>query len=136
MQTNVRTRRGGFSLETLLLIPVLLGVVLAVVEFGMYLANQSLVESASAQAVRIAARGGSEKDITRTVERILGKHRFSRADVFVTSANADGSAVDTGDPIEIRIEILARDVVPDLLVFVGFGLGDRKLTGRAVFMKE
>lgn len=136
MPANRPTRRGALSLELLILAPFILALLFVVIQFGMLLANQNLVESASAQAVRVAARGGDADDISDVAARVLGPYRFDRADVFVTAANPDGSPLRTGDPVEVRIEILARDVVPNLLVFIGFGLGDRKLTGRAVVMME
>jgi Flp pilus assembly protein TadG len=130
-----RSRRAVVSLETLLLIPVGLAVLLGVVQFGLMLSNQYLLDSASAQAVRIAARGGSEKELAQAVERVLGHNRFKFADVYVTSAEK-GESLTTGDPVEVRVEVLARDVVPNLLAYIGVSLGERKMTGRAVLRME
>jgi hypothetical protein len=128
-------RRGSVSLETLILIPLGMALLLGVIEFGMLLANKTLVESATAQAGRVAAQGGSEQEIRAALKRVLGPQRFKLADVYMTST-PDGTPLRTGDPVEVRVEILARDVVPNLLTFVGFGLGDHKLTGRAVLRME
>jgi Flp pilus assembly protein TadG len=136
MSGNSTQRRGSLSIETLLLIPLGLALILGVVEFGLLLTTQHLLDSASAQAVRIAARHGSDDDLRRAVHAVLGEHRFTKANVFVTSANKDGTPLRTGDLVEVRVEVLARDVVPNLLVFIGFGLGDKMLTGRAILRME
>jgi hypothetical protein len=120
----------------LLLTPVLLAFVLGIVQFGVMFTTQNLIDSACAQGSRVAAHGGSAEDIREAVKRVLGPQRFRRTDIFVTSGNEDGSPLRTGDVVEVRVELLARDVVPDLLAFIGCGLGDRKLTGRAVLRME
>lgn len=136
MLVSPSSRRGALSLETLLLIPVGLALILAVIEFGLLLSSQHLLDSASAQAVRVAARGGSEEAVAEAVERVLGPKRFKLADVYVTSAGKEEPPLTTGDPVEVRVEVLARDYVPNLLAFLGVGLGDKKLTGRAVLRME
>lgn len=155
-------RQGVLSIEALLLIPLLLCILLAIIEFGLLISTQILLKSAAKQAADYAAMGMTRAEILGRVADVLGPTRYA-----IVSAPGTGTlAVDaivpnpmdplnpivypifpvvddpmdpndgpdnplplnTGDTFQICITVNAIQLVPNLLAWCGFSLGDTKLT--------
>lgn len=148
-------RQGVLSLEALLLIPVLLCILLAIIEFGLLISTQILLKSAAKQAADIAALGGSATDILDKIEDVLGTTRYGiitapgtgtlQVDASITSTPIlPGEPLDyvlfpddpmnpyvpatTGQTVQICITVDAIQLVPNLLACCGFSIADIKLT--------
>jgi hypothetical protein len=100
-------RTGSIALELLLLAPVVLGLILAVVEFGMMTAANEHLAAASREGGRVAALGGGPSEIVRAVQDHLGQGNLGAAQISaVLTQQADGTPILTaltdsnGQPID------------------------------------
>jgi hypothetical protein len=135
-QAAAGRRRGSLALELLLLMPVLTGILLAIVEIGMLEFADQQLTAASREGARVAAQGGDEDDVELAVRRYLGRGRLGDVHVDVDFKDRHGRPLPSGEPIEVRLSLPANHAVPDLLRFVGFSIKDKKLIGRTVMRKE
>lgn len=131
-----RGRRGGLTLELLLVLPVLLTVLLGTVEFSLWLAAQQQVVLASREGARAAATGAAVDEVEAVVRRVLGDARFASAELAVQITDPAGQPIPPGDPVAVAVRLPARTVVPDLLVFIGLSIRNESLVARTVLRKE
>jgi Flp pilus assembly protein TadG len=123
-------RRAALTIEVLLIMPVLLMVLLAVVEFSLLIVAGQRLADASARGARAAAQGASLPEIRKVVQISLGKGNLSAAKV---SAFVPPHA---GQPVEVVVQLPAAQAVPDLLSFVGFSIKNTNLSRRTSLPKE
>ncbi|HEY7326753.1 MAG TPA: TadE family protein [Gemmataceae bacterium] len=89
-------RSGSIAVELLLLTPVLFGLILAVVEFGMMIAANEQLAGASREGCRVAALGGGPDEIVRAVQNHLGQGNLIRAQISVIlTQQQDGTPIVT-----------------------------------------
>jgi Flp pilus assembly protein TadG len=128
-----RSRRGAvLSTELILLVPIAFGLLMALAEFSMlWLANQRVVAAAQA-ACRTATLPGATVDaVQQAAASALAKPALiSQATIEVTWAQH------SGDPVLVEVRLPMRAAAPDLLAFLGFGLGDGQLVAQCVMRKE
>jgi hypothetical protein len=84
-----RPRRGTIATEALLVLPIFVAIVVAMVGFADLLIAEQKLDEASARAARVAALGGSQKQIEAAVRGVLGPERAERAKVHITPLPAD-----------------------------------------------
>lgn len=123
-------RRGGVTVELILLMPVLMAVLVAVVEMSLLVVATQELSEASALGARIGSRGGSADDVRAAICHALGKGRLREAEVAVVVPEHSGEVV------EVVVRIRADKAVPDALRFIGFGLKGKELVGHTVMRKE
>lgn len=130
--TNATDRNGSISFEALLVLPVLLAVLLAVVEFGMIMASEQKLAEASGVGARTGSLGHSDEDVRAAVKAVLGPKQFEKGSVEVQRW------IDphTGSMIEVRVQLPAAAASPNLLRSIGVDLSDETLTGRTVMRIE
>jgi hypothetical protein len=121
------------AIELLLVLPLLLGILLAMIEFSLILSARQQVTVAAREGVRVAALGGSEDDVRNLLGRVLGDRNWQ---FDVTMMDGNGAPLEPGDPMEIVVNVPTRDFVPDLLRFLGFSVQNTTITSRAVMLKE
>jgi Flp pilus assembly protein TadG len=131
-----RKRRASFSVELLLLAPLLLGFFMAMIQFSMLLTAQQQLALASQQGARTAAAGGTDEEVRQAVQRFLGEGTLSCCKVELELTNASGQPIAAGEPVVVTLSIGAADAVPDLLRFVGFSISGDTLVARTVMRKE
>jgi len=120
------------SLEALLVIPVLLVVVVALVEFAMLIAAEQKLAEASGVACRTASVGRSDNDCKEAVKAVLGKHQYESAKVYI-DRHRDPHC---GDVIEVCIHLPAKAAAPCVLRSCGVKLTDDDLVGRTYMRAE
>jgi Flp pilus assembly protein TadG len=120
------------SVELFVLLPVLLGVLLAGIELSLLVSVRQQLAAASAQGARVAAQGGDLADVEQAVFKVLGDGAL--ADSTVTT-NLDEKLV-SGQNVIVVVEIEADMAVPDLFAFVGFSIKGETLAARTVLRKE
>jgi TadE-like protein len=130
------TRRGTVALELLLALPVLLGVVLGVVEFGLMLVAEQQLVAASREGARVASQGGAQSDVVQAVEQFLGSGTLRNAMINAVLTDNMGQPLASGQPVTVTVSIPAKQVVPDLLKFVGFSIAGENLVGQTTMRKE
>lgn len=128
-----RERPGILTLELLFVLPLIIAMLLAMVQFSLLLSARQQVSSAAREAARVAALGGGADEIRLTVDRFLGQ---DVAYVAATLTNANGDPIHPGEPVEVTVSIPTRVMVPELLGMIGFGLGDARLVSKAVMRRE
>src|SRR5260221_10770903 len=119
-----RPRRGILAFELLLILPILLMVVLAAVEFSLTLHARQQLVAASREGCRVAALGGNLSEVEGTIRRTLGNGRLADADIELTDetgkALTDGMTIHSGDSVAVWLRLPTVHVVPDLLRFIGY----------------
>ena len=132
----LRRRSAMLAIELLFVLPVLLIVVLATVEFSLWLSAQQQVALASREGARVAAQGGSADDVQQTVQLVLGPNWSSAAQVAASLNDSDGNPLPAGAPVSVLVTLPAGTVVPDLLVLAGFSIGNEIIASQTVMRKE
>lgn len=133
-------RRGILTFELLLILPILLLLVLAMVQFSLTLHARQQLVAASREGCRIAAIGGDLGEVERTIRRTLGNGRLAEADIELTdeagSPIVAGQAVPSGDAVAVWLRIPTTAVVPDLLRFMGYSIKGEELVARTLMRRE
>lgn len=126
-------RKGAvLSMELIFVLPIVICLVLAVIEFGMlWSANQRVKEAASA-ACRIATfRGADMTAVRRAAEQTLKRSSLvSTYSIDIRNATPDASE------IAVTVTVPMKAAAPDMLGLIGFGLGNRQMSASAVMRKE
>ena len=104
-----RRRIGAvLSMELILVLPIALAMIFAMIEVGMLWAAGQRVNEAAAAGCRTAS--------------------FRGADVKPATPEAPEVCVTVSVPM--------KSAAPDLLKFIGFGLGDRRIVAQTIMRKE
>ena len=135
-----RTSRCGMSvIETALVLPFLLALVLGMVEFGWALFVSHTLQGAARVGARAGiVAGGTDADVTAAVGRTMSASGFESDEYTVTITDASGNATtasgaEPGDEIMVRITVDWDDAKP------GFSLYSKALdvlTAQTVMRKE
>lgn len=135
-QRSMRRSGGMFSIELLFIVPIVLALACAIVEFAMLWSASHKVQFAAQNACRAATRPCSDlKLLDNTIRQIAkdslldGRLRDNHRLTFLPGAH-------TGDPVTIEIKVPMTAASPDLLRFFGFSLQRRFLMSRVVMAKE
>lgn len=131
-----RTRRGAMAAELLFVLPIVLAVFLATVEFSMILTARQMITAASREGARVVALGGTAAEAEDAARKFLGTGSLAAADVVVTDTDQNGDPAQPGDPVSVRVSIPTAQVVPDLLAFIGFSISGDVLIAQTVMRKE
>jgi hypothetical protein len=133
-------RRGSLTVELLLVFPILLGLLLAMIEFSMLLYSRQQLVAASREGARTAALGGDLRDVEQTVRYYLGEGRLADAQVSMIDMHGQSvsaaNAVPPGEPVEVWLRLRANHAVPDLLRIVGYSIKDDEIVARTVMRRE
>jgi len=131
-----KAHRGSLTLELLFVLPILLIVLLATVEFSILgLSRQQLV-AASREGARVAALGGSELDIDNAVQLYLGNGQLANAAIQVVITDPSGNPLPSGAPVTVTVAVPATQAAPDVLSFTGISLVNETIIAQTVMRKE
>jgi hypothetical protein len=135
-----RPRRGILAFELLLVLPILLIVVLAAVQFSLTLHARQQLVAASREGCRVAALGGDLGEIERTIRLTLGNGRLADADIELTDEAGKpisaGMTIPSGDSVAVWLRLPTIHVVPDLLRFMGYSIQKDEMVARTVMRRE
>jgi len=128
-----RERKGALlSIELLFVIPILLGLIFAIVEFGLIWSANVQVKSASRLACRVATLPGADLDeIREAARRGMAKPHLAQ----LLRLRVEGGE-HTGDLVGVEVRVPMSAATPDFLSMIGFGLSGHELVGRTVMRKE
>lgn len=130
------TRRGTMAVEMALVLPILLVVLAAMVEFSMMLVARQQIVAASREGARVAAQGGSNDDVTQAVQLFLGNGNLAQANIDAVLTDGSGRPLPPGSPVMVTVSLPANQAVPDLLAFIGVSLQNETLAAQTVMRKE
>lgn len=126
-------RTGVVTLETTLLLPLLLVVLVGAIGLlDLTVAGRTLDEAAGIGA-RIAAADGGDADVRAAIQAVLGTSRAEHAIIYVVRETPDGQPIPPGGLIEVRVELEALYATATRFAHVS---PDRVLTGRAVMPRQ
>lgn len=128
-----RRRKGLLAIELLFALPLVIGLLLAMIQFSLFLSARQQVSNATREAARVLALGGNLDEVRLSVDRFLGPQI---ADVSATVTDLNGNLIAPGQPVEVIVRIPTKYMVPDMLAMIGFGWGDSKLIAKSVMRKE
>jgi hypothetical protein len=135
-----RSRLGALVIELLFILPVLLLLILAMVQFSLTLFARQQLVAASREGCRVAALGGDLGEVERSVHRVLGTGRLGDAEIEVTDESGTriptGKVVPSGEPVAVWLRLPTVHAVPDLLRFMGYSNRDDELIARTVMRRE
>jgi Flp pilus assembly protein TadG len=144
-----RDRKGlALSVELIVVLPVLLLVLVAMVEYGILLVSSQGISAAANVGARQAALPSSSKaDVDAAVETALGGFIWQGRQetlVFVNGAKDNSVAPNTGlldasttgDEIQVTVSIDADEVTPDILRYIGLSLAGSQVTSTFITRRE
>ena len=129
-------RRAIVSVEMLIILPVFLVILLGFVELTMLVIVEERLAAASSQGARVAAQGGTTADVAIAVNNSLGAGSVRTNLNAIIYSPTDPMNALPGDPVTVRLEVEAREVIPDLLRFIGYSISKQMLVGQTVMRKE
>ena len=109
-----RRRRVGaiLSTELLFLLPILLVLLLALLEFTFLINAETKVTLASREGARAAALGGSSDDVLAAITVVLGSNLAAQMQWEISYPNNEQT---TGNPVQVSVAVPAKAVVPILI---------------------
>jgi len=128
-----RNRQGAIlTMELLLVLPIVVGLLFAIVEFGLLWQANSQIKLASEAGCRVASLPGSDAEaVQAAIDAALVHSKL----IAARRVAIDGGQW-SGEPVSVEIRLAMREAAPDLLAFLGFGLGEQELIARTVLRKE
>jgi hypothetical protein len=133
-------RRGAATFELLLVLPILLIVILAGVQFSMLLSSRQHLAGASREGARLAAQGADQSQVEEIVRRYLGDTRLQDAEVWLTNSEGEtvhsGQDVPVGQAVEVWVRVPAAKAAPNLLKWIGLSNHGDEVVARTVMRRE
>ena len=125
-----------FSLDLLLVLPILLTVCFGVVELSMLLMSMQRVQAASSAACRVgtlpAVDSVSQEDAMRdAAARALGTTGLVESYELRSQLGQY-----TGDPVIVEVTVPMSAAAPDLFKIIGFSLEGREMTAQMQMCKQ
>lgn len=133
---RVDQRKGIISLELLMVLPILLIIILAMVEFSMIFVARQQLTAASREGARVASIGGSAIEIENAVKVFLGTGTLSQATVTSVITDTKGNPLPSGEPVQVVVSLPTSLAVPNLLAPFGFSIANDIIHARTIMRKE
>jgi hypothetical protein len=128
-----RRRLGAvLTTELLFLLPIVLLLLVALIEFVFLINAETKVTLASREGARVAALGGSTADVEAAITTVLGASVMAQSTFEITYPNNDPT---TGNPVTVTVSAPAKILVP-LLVIGCFDPDTLLLTGQTTMVIE
>jgi len=127
------------AMEFLLVFPLMLAIVFGTVEYGLLLAAEARLFSASREGARVAAAGGNIDDVRAAAKTALLKNEQMIVDIqaiLYTDPPTNSLPVLPGGQVAVQVSAPACALVPDYLRFIGVSIAHRCIIGQTVMRKE
>ncbi len=122
MKQNQRCRSKGQSLvETAIILPIVLLLVMGIIDFGLLFNNYILISNASREGARKAALGGTDSEIRQTVLNMTTALKLENMDIRITAP--DGSR-GHGKAIIVSINYRSELITPLIDKFFPGGVAE------------
>jgi Flp pilus assembly protein TadG len=131
-----RPRRGSLTVELILVLPILIVVLTAMVQFSVVLAARQQLLAASREGARVGARGGNEMEVTATVKQALGSSSLADAAIGCrVLAENPQNPIHGRECVQVTIQVPTQRVVPGFLSWMS-RLEEDNLTVCTVMHRE
>ena len=131
-KSNIRRRGAVLSMELLLVLPIVAGLLLALVEFSMLWSANQRVKLAANAGARVASFSGSNLPAVEQAAALA----LNKRSLLQTMQVAVQGGQHTGDLVCVRVAVPMRAAAPDLLSLFGFSLANRQLSAETIMRKE
>lgn len=132
-----RRRIGGvLTAELIITMPIVIGLIFAMIEIGMILVAQQQIENAARVGCRVGTLPADDPvaqadSVQDTVVNILSNNRL------ICAVNVEFTpGFETGDTVKVHISLPMEAAAPDMLAFLGFTLEGRELIAECVMRRE
>lgn len=126
-----RRRRGFFSMELALTLPILGILLFGLLEFSLlFFARGSVVEASRIGARAASLPGVTAADVRAAVSKVLNPRLQQTARVDVSLGGH------SGDIVVVAVAVPMKSASPDLLWPIGLGLGKRLIYAETRMVKE
>ena len=128
-----RPRRGvALSLELMIALPVVLGLVLAIVQFALVARAKQQLAILADQAARYAALPATSKQqVKELIADGLKKVRLARGSQYALRR-----AKQAGGPVQVVIRTPMPTAAPNLLAIIGLSWNDKSITVQSIRRRE
>jgi len=131
--------------ELIVTMPIVVGLIFAMIEIGMVLVAQQQIENAARIGCRVGALpaddpGEVDPSTQRPLHEIAVENAVKRA--LSNKRLIEGVHVqfdkgfNTGDPVRVKITLPMNVAAPDMLAFLGFSLQGHTLKAECVMRRE
>jgi Flp pilus assembly protein TadG len=101
-----QTRPGLALIETVLILPLLLLIILGTMEYGWLFWKAADINNAARQGARVGSRGGATAgDITTTVLDVLTASGLQDSGYTVTITPPDPTTLDSGEQLTVQVSV-------------------------------
>ncbi len=115
-RTRNRARRGSLTVELILVLPILMILLVAMVQFSVVLAARQQLLAASRDGARVGARGGNESEVTTAVKQALGSSSLTDAKIQCRIQADDSQNPGPGrECVHVTVQVPTQKVVPGFL---------------------
>lgn len=128
-------RRGIGAFELLLILPILLLLLLAGVQFSATLSAEDKIAEASRQGARVAAAYGDENAIRDAIRNVLGAQIYSKATITIKYVESDDVSV-SALSVVVMVSVPTKEVAPGYLKVIGINEDDEPIIGHTVMRME
>ena len=139
-QRNKKTKRSRagavFTLELLLVLPILLIVGLALVELSLLLMGMQRVQAASSAACQVATLPASDPVALQEAMDDAAKGALATEGLVASYEMQSLVGPYVGDPVTVEVSAPMTAAAPDLLRMIGFSLQGRQLVARTRMCKQ
>jgi len=112
---NLNKNRGQSLVETALVLPVIILVFLAIVDFGLLFNNYLMVSNASREGARSATLGRTDAEIRTTVSNVAASLDSARLTVNITPLQASRTS---GNPVTVTVQYQYNMLTPVVAAIV------------------
>ena len=133
-----KSRRAGavFSLELILVLPIVLTVCLGIVELSMLLMGMQRVQAASTAACRVGTLPASDPVAQQQAMGNAAAAALGTAGMAAACQMQSQVGPYTGDPVVVQVTVPMTAAAPDLLKTFGFSLQGRQLAAQTEMCKQ
>jgi hypothetical protein len=136
-RTRKKNRAGAvFSLELLLVLPILLTVCFGAVELSLLLMGMQRVQAASSAACRVGTLPASDLIAQDDAMRQAAAYALGTVGMANSFEMRSQLGQYAGDPVVVEITVPMSAAAPNLLKIIGFSLEDREMTAQTQMCKQ
>ncbi|HEX2947182.1 MAG TPA: TadE/TadG family type IV pilus assembly protein [Clostridia bacterium] len=107
---NHKTQKGQSLVETALMLPVILLLLLGIIDFGLLFNNYMVVSNASREGARTAAIGSTDAQITAAAGNAAASLDPAKLTITITPDEATGRA--SGTPVTVTVKYQYSMITP------------------------
>lgn len=116
MRYSLKSKRGQSLVETAIVLPLILLLLMGIIDFGLLFNNYIVISNASREAARKGSLGGRDEDIRQLVDNLTGTLDDTKLNVSIYPAE---SMRDHGADIKVAISYQNKLITPVIGALLG-----------------